>query len=159
MTADQQSMNEPATPAAGKPKPAGRKRRPQHRPGETRSGAPRTQPSQTRSFARNYGKKATGLARRRKRLADDAYGWVDDARGVVPGIAANMHLPSARRIVLFAAGNPVLMGAVGVGIGLIIGVLMPRNAFHTGMQGLGLAIASPPISPRLREGTRARPRK
>lgn len=51
---------------------------------------------------------------------------------------------------MFAAGKPVLMGAVGVRIGLIIGVLMPRNAFHTGMQGLGLAIASPPISPRLR---------
>src|SRR5438105_7753765 len=144
MTADEQNANEPVTVT----KPSGRKRGTKDGASRTRRAVARGQPTQARSFARSYGRKASGLVRRGKRLVDDAYGWADDARGAVPGIAANMHLPSARRVESFAAANPVLLGAVGLGIGIIIGALLPRDAFHTGLQGLGLASASPSASPR-----------
>jgi hypothetical protein len=156
MAADEQSMNELVTPTVGKSKPAGRKRRSQLGANRTRRAAQRTQPSQTRSLARNYGRKASGLARRGKRLVDDAYGWVDAA---VPRIAAKMNLPSGRRIASLAEANPVLLGAVGFGIGVVIGVLMPRNAIHTGMQELEPASTSVPTSARSRKAPRTRARK
>jgi hypothetical protein len=160
MAADDQNMNEPAMatvvkPTVVKPKPTVRKRG----ASRTRRVAARAEPAQARSLARSFGGKAGGLARRGKRLVDEADGWVDDARGAAPRIAANMHLPSARRIGSFAEANPVLLGAVGLGIGVIIGALLPRSSFHAGLQGLGLASASPPASSRSRKTTNARPRK
>ena len=67
---------------------------------------------------------------------------------MVPRIAGRVHLPSGRRIESFAEHNPVLLGAVGLGIGVIIGALLPRDAFHTGMQGMGLGATAPSPRPR-----------
>jgi len=154
MTADEENANETAAAMVEKAKSAERKRGTKHGTRRTHRATARTQPAQVGSLTRNYGRKASGLVRRGKRLVDDAYGWVDDARGAVPRIAANMHLPSARRVESFAAANPVLLGAVGLGIGIIIGALLPRDAFHSGLQGLGLASAAPPASPRSRKTAR-----
>jgi hypothetical protein len=159
MAADEQDMNKPATATVGKSKTAGRKRRTRHRASRKSRAAARTQPAQERSFARGYGRKAAGLVRRGKRLVDDAFGGIDDARGAVARIAGNMHLPSVRGIESFAGANPVLLGAVGLGIGVILGALLPRDTFHAGMQGLGFGGASPPVSPRSRKTTKQRARK
>jgi hypothetical protein len=159
MAADEQNVNEPTTATVGKPRPAGRKRGTKREASRTRRAAARAQPTQARSFTRSYGRKASELVGRGKRLVDDAYGWVDDTRGAVPRIAANMHLPSARRIESFAEANPILLGAVGLGIGVIIGAFLPRSIFHAGRQGLELASASAPTSPRSRKTPRTRARK
>jgi hypothetical protein len=159
MTADEQNENETAAATVEKAKRAARKRRSKRGTSRTLRATARGQTTQARSFAHKYGRKTSGLVRQGKRLLDDAYGWVDDARGAVPRIAANMHLPSARRIESFAAANPVLLSAVGLGIGVIIGALLPRDAFHTGLQEFGLAGASPPASPRSRKTPRTRTRK
>ena len=159
MAIDEENLSEPATATIRKSKLAGGKRRTKNGAGRKRRAAGRAQSTQARPLARGYGRKASGLVRHGRRLVDDAYGWVDEARSAVPRIAGNRHLPSARRLESFAKANSVILGAVGLGIGVIIGALLPRDAFHTGMQGLGLASASSPASPRSRKTTRERARK
>jgi hypothetical protein len=141
-------MNEPVA-AVRRSKSAGRKRATKRSGGRTRRAAP--------ARTRTSGRKASGLLRRGKHLVDEAQGWIGEARGMVPRIAERVHLPSGRRIESFAEHNPVLLGAVGLGIGVIIGALLPRDALHTGMQGMGLSAAAP--SPRPRRTSKARARK
>ena len=50
-------------------------------------------------------------------------------------LTRNIHLPSPPTLRRFTEASPVILGAVGLGIGVLIGALLPRDAFHAGMQG------------------------
>jgi len=146
MAIDDQNTSNATTAVAPKPRASARKRASKRASGRNRRrAAPRN--AAGRLLARDYGGAATELARRGKRLVDDAYGWVDEARNAVPRLTKGMHLPSPRAFESFAEANPVLLGAVGLGIGVVIGALLPRDAMHIGMHSPGGAGSSAP-SPR-----------
>jgi hypothetical protein len=145
MAINDPNTGETATATPQRTKSAARKRAGKRISARARRTASLNKPSQTRSPSRDYGRAATGLARRGKRLVDDAYGWVGDARHAVPRLTKGMHLPSPRALESFAEANPVLLGAVGLGIGVVIGALLPRDAMHGGMRGFGLAGSSEPV--------------
>jgi hypothetical protein len=142
MAIDDQNTNEATAPTPQRKRSAPRKRANKRTGSPARRTSQRANPVSDRSLTSNYRRKATDLARRGKRLVDDAYGWADEARSAVPRLTKGIHLPSPRTIESFAEANPVLLGAVGLGIGVVIGALLPRDAMHSGMQGLGLAHSS-----------------
>jgi len=155
---DEQNTSESAVAAARKPRGSARKRASKRSPARgRRAAAPRNRSIQNRLLAGDYGGAATNLARRGKRLVGNAYGWVDEARNAVPRLTKGMHLPSPRAFESFAEANPVLLGAVGLGIGVVIGALLPRDAMHMGMQSSGAGGSSAP-SPR-RSGRKSAARK
>src|SRR5437762_4061438 len=157
MPVDEQNTSQTAAAVAQKPKGSARKRASKRSQARARRAAPRNRSIQNRLLARDYGGAATDLARRGKRLVGDAYGWVDEARNAVPRLAKGMHLPSPRAFESFVEANPVLLGAVGLGIGVVIGALLPRDAMHMGMQSSGAGGSSAP-SPR-RSGRKSAARK
>src|SRR5439155_21307341 len=156
MPVDEQNTSQTAA-VAQKPKASARKRASKRSQARARRAAPRNRSIQNRLLARDYGGAATDLARRGKRLVGDAYGWVDEARNAVPRLTKGMHLPSPRALESFAESNPILLRAVGLGIGVVIGALLPRDAMHMGMQSSGAAGSSAP-SPR-RSGRKSAARK
>jgi hypothetical protein len=136
--------------ATNRNKPATRKR-----PAKPASSRNVRKKSRSRSIGREPQRQASGLVRRGRRLAEDAQHW---AEGAVPRLARNMHLPSPPSLDAITEANPVILGAVGLGIGVIIGALLPRESFHSGMQGLGLSGSTTPSRAR-RSSSKSRSRK
>jgi hypothetical protein len=62
---------------------------------------------------------ASRAYRRGRRMAKRAYAAASDAVG-------EMHMPARRDIERFAEHNPLVLGAVGLGLGVVIGTLLPR---------------------------------
>jgi len=115
-----------------------RKRATKRRPTNGGRAGPRSRSATGRSIPLSGNRIASAGSRRGKRLIEDAQNWADDARRAVPRLARNMHLPSPPSLETFTEANPVILGAVGLGIGVIIGALLPRDVFQGGMQSLGL---------------------
>jgi hypothetical protein len=139
MAAEDQTTDPTPTTATPTTKPPrrSRSRTAKRGSGNGRRRSTRSQHLAGRSTTRNSGS-AAALSRRGKRLVEDAQNWAEEARGALPRFARNMHLPSPPSFETFTEANPVILGAVGLGIGVIIGALLPREVFHTGMQNLGL---------------------
>jgi len=160
MAADTQNDTETTAAATSrKRKPAARKRAVKRSSGRT--SPTRTRSASVRSRTRGYEGAAAGLMRRGQRLAGDAQSWMESARGAVPRLTRNMHLPtlpSAPSLETFTEASPVILGAVGLGIGMIIGALLPRDALHTGMQGMGL-VGSGRATPSRSAAKRGKPRR
>jgi hypothetical protein len=78
-----------------------------------------------------------------------AYDWAHEAAG-------NAHLPSLRMprrsdIAYFTEANPLLLGAVGLGLGVAIGTLFPRGVRRARSAGRRAPLASPaPVKARRR---------
>jgi ElaB/YqjD/DUF883 family membrane-anchored ribosome-binding protein len=139
---DQNPNQSPMMENPGKPRQ--RNRQAKRSSGNGRRGSTRSQSSsQDRSMARATESGTEALSRRGKRLVEDARSWADEARSSVPRFARNMHLPSPPSLETFTEANPVILGAVGLGIGVLIGALLPRDVFHSSMQGLTGAMTSP----------------
>lgn len=54
-----------------------------------------------------------------------AYGWAHDAAGSAR--LRNLRLPNRNDIAHLSEANPLLLGAVGLGLGVAIGTLFPRG--------------------------------
>src|SRR3954454_10933719 len=93
----------------------------------------------------------SGMNRRAKQMMNDAGDWAEDTAGALPRLAKNLHLPSPS-LPSFNEANPLVMGAVGLGLGVIIGALLPRNMIDTSMHGLGIS-SDDGRSSRSREGS------
>ena len=97
--------------------------------GQSRSG---------RSSGSGMGEGTSSLNRRAKRVMNDAGEWAEEATGALPRIAKNLHLPSPS-LPSISEANPLVLGAVGLGLGIIIGALLPRDMIDSSMQGLGMS--------------------
>lgn len=53
-----------------------------------------------------------------------------------------MHVPRRRDFESMMEANPLILGAVGLGLGVVIGSLLPRNTIDGGMQAMGLSSKS-----------------
>jgi hypothetical protein len=68
---------------------------------------------------------AGGALRRGRETISRAYGWAHDtAEGAHLG---NLRMPRRSDITNLTEANPLLLGAVGLGIGVAIGTLFPRR--------------------------------
>lgn len=65
------------------------------------------------------GNSASRAYRQGRRMAKRAYAAAGDAMG-------EMHMPARRDLERFAEHNPLVLGAVGLGLGVVIGTLLPR---------------------------------
>ena len=79
-----------------------------------------------RTTAAQFIESNAGMALRRGReTISRAYGWAHDtAEGAHLG---NLRMPRRSDIAHFTEANPLLLGAVGLGLGVAIGTLFPRR--------------------------------
>lgn len=94
--------------------------------------------------APHYAKTAGDVIKRGKRLAADAYGLADAARKSMPAV------PS-RRSLEALSHNAVVMGALGVGIGVVIGAMLPRETMPQLMAMGATPQSGPQLRPRRRK--------
>lgn len=103
------------------------------------SGRRGSEPSQSRpGRGSSMSEGTSSLNRRAKRMMNDAGEWAEETTGALPRIAKNLHLPSPS-LPSITDANPLVLGAVGLGLGVIIGALLPRNMIDSSMHGLGMS--------------------
>ena len=67
---------------------------------------------------------AERVLRQGKRVVNKAYDWAGDASRAVPRLTKRLRLP--QRSDLDDLTNPLVVGAIGLGIGVVLGTLMPQ---------------------------------
>jgi len=88
--------------------------------------ASRTGRRAARTTAARFLESNAGTALRRGReTISRAYGWAHDA--AEGAHLPNLRLPQRRDLSHLTEANPLLLGAVGLGIGVAIGTLFPRG--------------------------------
>lgn len=109
--------------------------------------------TRARKVAKGRGRsslKAQGRAerfiRQGKRVVNKAYDWAGEAGRAVPRLTKQLRLPQRSDLDDLANSSPLIIGAIGLGIGVVLGTLMPQM------------LDSPDIGRRGR-GKRSRPRR
>jgi hypothetical protein len=74
--------------------------------------------------AAGYSETASRLMSRGKRAIGGAYDWAADGAGRALPRAAR-HLPDQRTLQSLFADRPLLLGAIGLGLGAMIGMILP----------------------------------
>lgn len=110
------------TPIRGR-KPAKRKATAASRPAAR--GAAKQQ-ANGRPAAGRYGDTASRLMSRGKRAIGGAYEWAADGAGRALPRAAR-HLPDQRPLQSVFEDRPILLGVIGLGVGAMIGMMLPRH--------------------------------
>ncbi|WP_119268697.1 hypothetical protein [Taklimakanibacter deserti] len=103
-----------------------------------------------RTTAAQFLESNAGMALRRGReTISRAYGWAHDtAEGAHLG---HLRMPRRSDIAHLTEANPLLLGAVGLGLGVAIGTLFPRGMNRTTSAGRRAPVASPaPVKSRRR---------
>lgn len=72
-----------------------------------------------------------------KRVVSRAYSLADEARRAVPRLTRGFHLPRPRDLDVLSDANPLVVGAIGLGIGVLLGGLMPYRFGATGSASSG----------------------
>jgi len=104
-------------------KPAKRRTTAASRPA-VRGGAKRQ--AKGRSAAGSYSDTASRLMSRSKRAIGGAYKWAADSAGHALPRAAS-HLPDQRALQSVFDDRPILLGVIGLGVGAMIGMMLPRH--------------------------------
>jgi hypothetical protein len=133
----------------GKPlKPQSRRSRTARPRAKTAKRATSSARSRSRSRSTNVGSRlyarGAGLTRAMLDAAEGAQTWAQSARDAMPRLARNIHLPSPPSFNALAEASPVILGAVGLGIGVLLGAMLPRDSLQGSMQGMGLMARSSP---------------
>ena len=68
------------------------------------------------------------------RFMEKAYRWADDMGRSVPKLARGIHMPSKASFNKIAETNPMVLGAVGLGIGVALGAMLPHLSKSNGSQ-------------------------
>jgi hypothetical protein len=110
------------TPTRGR-KPAKRKATAASRPAAR--GAAKRQ-ANGRSAAGHYGNTTSRLMSRGKQAFGGAYEWAADSAGRALPRAAR-HLPDQRTLQSVFEDRPILLGVIGLGVGAMIGMMLPRH--------------------------------
>jgi hypothetical protein len=91
--------------------------------------------------SRLYARGTSGLTRAVRDAAEGAQTWAQSARDAMPRLR-NIHLPSPPSFDALTEASPVILGAVGLGIGVLLGAMLPRDSLQGSMQGMGLMAKS-----------------
>ncbi len=73
----------------------------------------------------HYGEFAARFLGRAKSAIGDAYGWAGDATSALPNTMRAMSLPSQRTMRNLIEEKPLVLGALGLGIGVALGAMLP----------------------------------
>ena len=84
---------------------------------------------QTLAASNGYGDSAARLISKGKEAFGSAYDWAGEATRNVPRAVKNMHMPEPRAIQSLVQEKPLILGAVGLGIGVVIGAMLPSSRF------------------------------
>jgi hypothetical protein len=76
----------------------------------------------TQSMLAGYSDSAQRLISRSKAAFGDASEW---AGKTLPRAARNLGVPDQRSVQTFMAEKPLIVGAVGIGIGVVLGAMLP----------------------------------
>ncbi len=129
------------TKIAKKAKPASRKaaasaKRP--------SRAANKQPLHGQSRFAGYSDSAARLISRGKTAFGDAYAWAGEASNALPRTTRDLGLPDQKSLKAMIDDKPLIIGAVGLGIGVALGSMLPS----VGLSGKG---KSAPVRPSRRK--------
>ena len=103
----------------------------------TKSRARKTAPAAKRavktaaarkSASNGYGQSAAKLMRRGKAAIGTAYSWAGEAGQSLPRTARNLHLPAHGSMQDYVSDRPLILGAVGLGLGMALGAMLPIAA-------------------------------
>ena len=82
--------------------------------------------SRRRSSNANLRSSSDQALRQGRRAIDKAYEWADDASSMVPRLR-DLRLPRRSDFGAIREANPLLLGAVGLGLGIVLASLMPNR--------------------------------
>ena len=112
------------------------------------TAAAKRQQAARHSVFEGYGDSAARLISRSKAAFGDAYAWAGEAGSVLPRKARHSAMPDNRAIQDFVGGNPLVLGAVGLGIGVALGAMLPSTSRAIHSTKAGNARASTSSKPR-----------
>ncbi|MBC8035749.1 MAG: hypothetical protein H7X89_00810 [Rhizobiales bacterium] len=116
------------TPATDRSKPR-RSRKPAKRKSAPASRRAAKRPSGRGSAAGSYSDTASRLMSQGKQALGTAYGWASDNAGragrAIPRAAR--YVPDQRTIQNLIEERPLVLGAIGLGLGAIIGMMLPSR--------------------------------
>ena len=87
------------------------------------SAAKRRMPSKPATG--QYGETAARFVTRARSAIGDAYGWAGEATSALPKTMRDMGLPSQRTMRNLLEEKPLVLGALGLGIGVALGAMLP----------------------------------
>lgn len=91
----------------------------------TRRASSRRRSGGNRSASSGYSQTAEKLLSRGKQALGGAYKWAESAGRSLPNISDKISIPSARRAQSMMEDNPLMVGALGLGLGLALAAMMP----------------------------------
>jgi len=107
----------------GKTKPASRKAGASAK--RASSPAAKRGPKRQSNFAGGYSDSASRLIARGKTAFGNAYAWAGEASHSLPRSARDLGLPDQRSLKAMIDDRPLIIGAVGLGIGVALGSMLP----------------------------------
>ena len=95
------------------------------KPAKRRARAADKNPLHARSTFAGYSDSAARLIARGKSAFGDAYAWAGEVGSALPKSARYMSLPNSSSLKSVIEDKPLILGAAGLGIGVIIGSMLP----------------------------------
>ena len=77
------------------------------------------------SVFEGYGDSAARLIARGRSMLGDAYTWAGEAGSALPRTARQLNLPDQKSLRTLIDEKPLILGAVGLGIGVVLGAMLP----------------------------------
>ena len=120
------SITETPSDSRGK-RPAAKATAPARRKVMTRKGSAKrsTAAASKQSSAAGYGDSAAKFIARGKSAFGNAYSWAEEAGSTLPRRVRQMGLPTPNTLQHFFVERPLVLGAVGLGIGMALGAMLP----------------------------------
>jgi hypothetical protein len=96
----------------------------------SRNAARRTLRQQQAALS-GYSDTAARFIGRAKSAFGDAYTWVGETGNALPKTARRIGLPNQRSVQAFMDEKPLIMGAVGLGLGVALGAMLPKAVVNS----------------------------
>jgi hypothetical protein len=100
-------------------------------PAKRPSRAAKKRPLHEQSTFAGYSDSAARLIARGKSAFGDAYAWAGEAGSSIPRTTRHLGLPDQKSLRAMIDDRPLIIGAVGLGIGVALGSMLP-SAGHVG---------------------------
>jgi hypothetical protein len=83
--------------------------------------------SQTQSTLQGYSASAQRFIKRGKAAFGEATTWAGKTAGELPKSARDLGIPDQQAVQTFMSERPLIVGAVGLGLGVVLGSMLPSG--------------------------------
>jgi hypothetical protein len=83
--------------------------------------------SETQSTLQGYSASAQRFIKRGKAAFGEASAWAGKTAGELPKTARNVGVPNQQAVQTFMSERPLIVGAVGLGLGVVLGSMLPSG--------------------------------